>query len=174
MLERKILGCICALAAGSVAAADLAETVRCNEIGFSQSVEQRDIDAFSSYVATEARFVGGTILRGREAVVAGWSPFFAEDGPRLIWRPAIIEIVDSAGIALSRGPYKLESSTESGERIITWGTFNSVWYRQPDGSWQVLFDAGGDHGKTPTQAEIELLQEPVNCAAVDRKSQAGT
>lgn len=170
MLDRNILGFVCALAAGVVAAADVSNTVRCSEIGFSLSVEQRDSEKFSSFLSAEARFVGGTILRGKDAVVAGWAPFFAEDGPRLTWRPAIIEVVDGAGLALSRGPYKLESLAESGERIITWGTFNSVWHRQPDGSWQVLFDAGGDHGKTPTQAEIDLLQEPVDCPAVDQSA----
>ena len=155
------------LAAGSVdAGEDTAEEVRCSEIGFSRSVEEQDLDRFAAYVASDARFVASSILRGREEVVAGWSPLFAEDGPRLAWRPAVVEVLDDDGLALSRGPYRWESTTASGEATVAWGTFNSVWQRQADGSWQVLFDAGGDHGKTPSDAEIALFAQDIDCPAL--------
>ena len=155
------------LASAAIAEDDLKHAVRCSEIGFSLSVERRDLDAFAEYVASDARFVAAGVLRGRDEVVAGWQPMFAEDGPRLSWRPAIIEVVQEAGLALSRGPYKVEAQTESGETSVVWGTFNSVWRRQPDGSWQVMFDAGGDHGKTPTAEEVALFEQDDNCQSLD-------
>ena len=156
-----------ALHGGGVAASDeLVDAVRCSEIGFSLSVEEKNLDAFTAYVASDARFVAGRVLRGREEVVEGWKPFFAEEGPRLSWRPAIIEVLATKDLALSRGPYRSESTSESGETMVAWGTFNSVWQRQANGQWQVLFDAGGDHGKTPSDEEIALFKQDVDCPAL--------
>jgi ketosteroid isomerase-like protein len=155
---------ILTLQASAVAASDeLVDAVRCSEIGFSLSVEEKNLEAFSTYIASDARFVAGSILRGREEVVSGWRALFADTGPRLAWRPAIVEVLAMDGLALSRGPYRLESTTESGETTVAWGTFNSVWQRQANGAWQVLFDAGGDHGKTPSDAEIALFEQDIDC-----------
>ena len=86
------------LLATGTARADLADDVRCREIGFSQSVENRDIDAFRSFIDTDARFVGSGILRGVDSVVEGWSVFFAADGPDIKWRPQIVEVLGQAGL----------------------------------------------------------------------------
>lgn len=164
-MSRTLIVFLClALHAGAVAASDdLVKAVRCSEIGFSLSVEEKNLDAFAAFVASDARFVANGVLRGREEVVAGWRPLFADEGPRLSWRPAIVEVLANSGLALSRGPYRMESTTESGETVLAWGTFNSIWQRQSNGDWQVLFDAGGDHGKTPSDAEIALFEQDIDC-----------
>jgi ketosteroid isomerase-like protein len=37
-----------------------------------------------------------------------------------------------------------------------WGTFNSVWRTQNDGSWKVVFDAGNEAAEAPPE-EIQAL-----------------
>ena len=57
--------------ASSSAIADLADEVRCREIGFSKSIENRDIEAFKTFLDPDARFVGNSVQRG-PVDVADW------------------------------------------------------------------------------------------------------
>lgn len=139
------------------------QAVLCAEVGFSRSVEKRDLEAFISYLDPEVRFVTGGISRGPEEVGQGWAGFFQADGPKMRWRPAIVEVVANGSLAISRGPYRLTRLSESGETTHTWGMFNSTWRLNVHGEWQVLFDAGGDHGMTPTAEQIEILNGEPDC-----------
>ena len=143
--------------------ADVSDDVRCREIAFSQSVEQQDISAFESFIDADARFVGGSVNRGPAEVTKAWSVFFSEDGPKIIWRPQIIEVLEDGKLALSRGPYKMTSKDADGETIEQWGTFNSIWRKQADGVWKVVFDAGNASATPPGDEAQALLNEAVNC-----------
>jgi ketosteroid isomerase-like protein len=74
-------------------------------------------------------------MRGKSAVAAGWKRFF--DGPSapFSWQPAEVEVLASGIMGFTSGPVY----DPQGRRI---GTFNSVWQRQPDGSWKIIFDKG--------------------------------
>lgn len=143
----------------------LRQAVTCAEIDFSMSVENRDPDAFAALVHSDARFVGGGVHRGRDAVVEAWAPFFDEEGPRLTWRPMIVEVLESGDLALSRGPYRLQTLDENGTIVEQWGTFNSTWQRQPDGQWQVVFDAGSPApGEFPPEIRLFILEPAGACS----------
>lgn len=145
--------------------ADPATDVRCAEIQFSRSVEAGDLEAFRSMLDPDARFAGEEVLRGPDAIVAAWTPFFSPGGPRIAWRPRIVEVLESGDLALTRGPYRLETRSESGEPTVRWGTFNSVWRRGPDGQWRVVFDAGGPPAGSATEESEALLAAPAeDCA----------
>ena len=116
-----------------------------------------------SFLDPEVRFVTGRISGGPEEVGQGWAGFFKDDGPKMRWRPAIVEVVANGTLAISRGPYRLTHLSDEGEIEHFWGTFNSTWRLNADGEWQVLFDAGGDHGMTPTPEEIEILKGEPDC-----------
>ena len=140
------------------ASADPAADVRCAEIRFSLSAEAREVAQFRSFIDPDARFTGNEVLRGPDAVVAAWGPFFQPDGPRIKWRPQIVEVLDSGNLALTRGPYRLESTGPDGKLTVRWGTFNSVWRLAPDGQWRVVFDTGGPPIDTPTDESRALLE----------------
>jgi ketosteroid isomerase-like protein len=142
----------------------LVRAVTCAEIGFALSVENRDEQAFAEFVHPDARFVSGGISRGRDAVVAAWAPFFEDDGPRLVWRPMIVEVLESGDLALSRGPYRLRTIDENGTLVEQWGTFNSTWQRQADGHWQVIFDAGSPTTvEFPPEIRLHILEPAGPC-----------
>ncbi len=106
------------------------------ESAFAQTLAARDSQAFAMYVAVDAVFLGrlGT-LHGRAAVVAGWRPFFEGRAAPFSWSPEIVEVLESGSLALSSGPVR----DPTGRQI---GTFNSIWRRDPDGHWRVVFDKG--------------------------------
>jgi len=151
------------LALTTSAVADPGEEVRCREIGFSKSVENQDLELFASFIDPDARFVGATINRGRDAIADAWRVFFSGDLPTIMWRPQFIEVLNSGDLALSRGPYRVIGANEQGEVTESWGTFNSVWRRSADGEWLVVFDAGSSSSETPTKEQRQLVESPDDC-----------
>ena len=112
------------------------EQVRAAETAFAKSMADRNLAAFTALLADDAVFFGGKgAMRGKSAVAAEWKRFF--DGPAapFSWSPAEVEVLSSGGLGFSSGPVL----DPKGNRI---GTFNSVWQRQPDGAWKIVFDKG--------------------------------
>ncbi len=161
-MYRLAIACLAGLY-GAVAGADLADDVRCREIGFSKSVEQQDITAFQAHIDADARFVASGVLRGPDDIAAGWSVFFAADGPSITWRPQIVEVLENGTLALSRGPYLVRSVDADGNLVESWGTFNSIWRLNDDGHWRVVFDAGSPAAGEPDDAIRAFLAEDDDC-----------
>lgn len=115
----------------------LARQVRAAETAFARSMADRDIKAFATHVADDAVFFGQQARRGKDAVVASWKPLF--DGPKapFSWEPAQVEVLDSGTLAHSSGPVRNPEG-----KVM--GTFNSIWRREADGRWKVVFDKGCD------------------------------
>jgi ketosteroid isomerase-like protein len=106
------------------------------ESSFAATMAQRDSVAFARFVAPDAVFFGEkTVQRGKAAVVGSWNRFFAGSDAPFSWRAETVEVLDSGSLALSTGPV----FDPDGRRI---GTFTSIWRREPDGSWRVVFDKG--------------------------------
>jgi len=161
-MNRLLIACLSFLIC-TTASADLTNEVRCREIGFSQSVENQDADAFRSFIDADARFVGSGVLRGVDAVAQGWSVFFAPDGPSIKWRPQFVEVLENGKLALSRGPYRTVSVDKDGNSVVRWGTFNSVWRLNDDGEWRVVFDAGGPEAGEPGDDIKAVLDSDGGC-----------
>jgi ketosteroid isomerase-like protein len=116
--------------------AQLAEQVRQAETAFAQTMADRDWVAFKACIAEEAVFFGRQgVLRGREAVAAGWKPFFEGPCAPFSWKPEQVEALASGALALSSGPVL----DPEGKRV---GTFQSVWRLEADGRWRIIFDKG--------------------------------
>ncbi len=151
------------LLVGTAVLADPADEVRCREIGFSVAAENRDIDRFRSFIDSDARFVSNGVTRGVDEIVAAWQPFFNVDGPAIKWRPQFVEVRDDGALALTRGPYRMTSKDADGNPVEYWGTFNSVWQRNSDGEWHVIFDAGNNADAPPDPETQALLEADDNC-----------
>jgi ketosteroid isomerase-like protein len=106
------------------------------ESSFAASMTRRDLDAFATFVSPEAIFFGDTtVMRGKRAVLDGWRGFFEKPTAPFSWKPDVIEVLPSANLAISSGPV----FDPAGKRV---SSFSSIWRREPDGSWQVIFDKG--------------------------------
>jgi len=115
----------------------LAAQVRDAERAFAKTMADRDHDAFGTFVAEEAVFFGGkdVVLRGRASVMKGWEPLYEGEQAPFSWEPEQVEVLDSGGLALSSGPVR----DPQGNQV---GTFSSIWRREADGMWRVIFDKG--------------------------------
>lgn len=136
---------LCALAQAPAEPAPSAEecAVFRAEAAFARSVEQGDRDAFAASVHPDAVFSGtGPASKGRDAVIAAWEFAFDPSQPKLRWAPSKVAIGARSDLALSRGPFWIENPAPDAPHRFAMGEFTSVWTRNADGTWQVLFDGG--------------------------------
>ena len=113
-----------------------ADEVRAAETAFAKSMADRNLAAFTALLADEAVFFGGKgVMRGKNAVAADWKRFFDGAEAPFSWAPAEVEVLPAGNLGFTSGPVY----DPKGQRI---GTFNSVWQRQADGTWKIVFDKG--------------------------------
>jgi ketosteroid isomerase-like protein len=123
-------------ASGAAAQVDRRAEVEAREIAFAATMADRDLEAFVTFISPEAVFFSGNEpLRGREAIATAWARFFEGAEAPFSWRPDTVEVLSSGELALTSGPVRDPSG-------VVVGRFNSVWRREPDGVWMIVFDKG--------------------------------
>src|SRR3954453_227948 len=132
---RKLLALLLLLAT-PVLAGDL-ENLRDTEVAFAKAFTDRDQAKFFSFVLDDATFLGGlNPLHGKPEVGARWSLFFKAPAAPFNWTPERVAVNAAGTVGLSSGPVFDPKGT-----MI--GIYGSVWLKQPDGSWKILFDGPG-------------------------------
>ena len=138
---RALLVAAAMLAAGTAAAQSTLESRReevfATERAFARTMAERDFAAFGRQVAADCVFFSGSMpLRGRAAVLAAWKAFFDGAQAPFSWEPDQVEVLASGDLALSTGLVKDPAGVVSAR-------FTTIWQRQADGRWLVIFDKGG-------------------------------
>jgi ketosteroid isomerase-like protein len=111
---------------------------------FARSVADRNRERFLSLIAETATFNGGSPneLRGRDAIMKGWEDFFTADGPTLTWAPSKGEVIGAGDVGYTIGRSVLRAKDKDGKPTERIGQYVTVWKKQADGSWKVVFDTG--------------------------------
>ncbi|MDQ6802782.1 MAG: alpha/beta fold hydrolase [Acidobacteriota bacterium] len=134
---KNILLIISLLIALPAAAADPVGEVRRAEVAFAKAFADRDQTKFFSFVLDDASFLGGLrTLAGKGQVVDRWSKFFGSSPAPFSWTPERVSVNGAGTIGLSTGPVY----GADGKQI---GNYASIWVKQPDGLWKILFDGPG-------------------------------
>lgn len=141
-----VLSTIGAVAAQSPAV-DLkaaADRIVTSDALFAQSVAEKNREQFLSFIADVTTFNGGTRneLHGRDAVMKEWSDFFAPDGPTLTWTPIKGEVIGAGDVGYTTGRSVLRQKGPDGKVTERRGQYLTVWRKQADGTWKVVFDTG--------------------------------
>jgi len=134
---RRTIALLALMFAVSAFAADPGEDVRQAEIAFAKAFADRDQEKFFSYVLDDATFLSaGRTLGGKQQVVERWSRFFGAADAPFSWGPERVAVNAAGTVGLSTGPVY----DAAGNHI---GNYSSVWVKQPDGRWKILFDGPG-------------------------------
>ena len=91
--------------------------------------------AFVRHLAEDTIFLGRRAQRGKAEVAAAWKGFF--EGPKapFSWEPERVEVNDAGTLGISTGPVRDENGKQT-------GTYSSIWRREKDGRWRIIFDNG--------------------------------
>ena len=108
------------------------EQVRQAEIGFAKAFNDRDEDRFTSMIDEHAYFLGPRrSLQGKTEIMSVWSNLIRDN-----WAPDRVVVNGDSTLGLSTGPVRDQTG-----KVI--GQYSSIWQRQSDGSWKVIFDGPG-------------------------------
>jgi len=115
----------------------LQKQVADTERAFARTMADRNLEGFATFVADDAIFFSGPEpRRGKAQVVEWWSRFFAAGTPApFSWDPDQVEVLVSGALAWSTGPVR-----DPQGRVVS--RFNSIWRREADGTWRIVFDKG--------------------------------
>jgi ketosteroid isomerase-like protein len=123
--------------------ATLEAELRATETAFAKTMADRDPAAFATFIADEAIFFGREgEIRGKAAVVEAWASLFEGEQPPFSWRPEVAVVLGSRALGFTSGPVFSPEGAQT-------GTFNSVWRREGNGSWKIVFDKGCPPCGTP-------------------------
>lgn len=134
-------------------------TVWARELSFARSVAEHDAQAFASHLHPQAAFGAGRAqpTRGREQIAEQWAGLIEGKSLRLRWYPLRVTIGGVGDVAWSTGPALYQKLDPGAEPRYLIGAYQSVWHRDADGVWRILFD----DGLTPrpaTEAEAMAFQ----------------
>ena len=80
---------------------------------------------------------GSTWITGPAAIGEQMTAAFARPGFSLAWEPTRAEISRGGNLGYTWGRW-----TSTGSGNTRHGNYMTVWEKQPDGAWKVLFDTG--------------------------------
>lgn len=128
------------------------------ERSFAKTVEAHDAGAFAAHLVEGTVFGAASPgpVRGRAAVVTDWKEIIEGTKFALRWHPQFVSIGADPDIAISSGPAWTENFDPAAKQRFTISRFNSVWTRDADGEWRVLFD-GGTPPRPATAEEVAKL-----------------
>jgi ketosteroid isomerase-like protein len=92
--------------------------------------------AFLAHFADDA-----LVLRPFATAAPAWYREHADGPGKLIWGPQYLAVSAANDLGLSSGPWRYEAERD-GKPIVGHGHFFSLWRRDAQGHWQVLFDHG--------------------------------
>ena len=123
-----------------------ADQIMKSDAAFAQSVADKNRDKFLSFIAEVTTFSGGTAneLHGRDAVMKAWSDFFMPDGPTLSWTPTKGEVIGAGDVGYTTGNSLFRQKDKDGKVSERRGQYVTIWKKQSDGSWKVVFDTGSN------------------------------
>ena len=133
-------GCVSTIHSGSV---NLQLQVMETEREFAQTMADRDLEAFTKFISTEAVFfTAEPPLRGKQQVVDFWKRYFEGGKAPFSWKPGRVEVLDSGELALSSGPVYDPDGNQ-------FATFTSIWRQESPGTWRIIFDKGNPVSPNP-------------------------
>jgi ketosteroid isomerase-like protein len=129
-----------ALFAQNAAAAILMEA----DTAFDQDTAAHGLDGWMNWFAEDARIeTGKDVLVGKAALRAFYSRMFAAREFHIHWWPVQAEISADGTLGFTFGRAAVSWRDEKGEVHRSESRYTTLWRRQKDGAYKVVFDMGG-------------------------------
>jgi ketosteroid isomerase-like protein len=111
---------------------------------FAADVAARGVDGWVAAFAEDGvLFQGAGVVRGPAAIRAAMAPMLSNPDARLVWEPVTSALAPAGDVGFTLGRFRALRRDKGGpfeERAR--GTYVSVWKRQADGGWKVIWDGG--------------------------------
>ncbi|MGI9101837.1 MAG: YybH family protein [Terriglobales bacterium] len=135
--------CGCALAQSAPeSAAPLLQADR----DFNAATSARGLDGWMEFMTDETVLQREKPYIGREAIRATMTPDWSNPDFKLTWKPESGQLFDSGTMGFTTGSWELRTKDAKDKKVGVRGQYLTVWGKQKDGSWKVLWDGGTASG----------------------------
>ncbi len=109
---------------------------------FAKATAERRLEGWVGYFAEDGVSLANQPAVGREAIRATFKPLFDNASFRLEWAPVKAGILPSGTVGYTEGRATSYRTGPKGETLVQHSSYVTVWKKQADGSWKVVFDTG--------------------------------
>lgn len=136
---------------------DEAELLMQFDKNFDIATAHKGVDGWISYFAPNGSMVGDTSppVTGPVEIRKIMEPLFKDSTFSLRWKPTKSEILIPGMLGYTIGRF-VRLKNISGKQMKWTGSYTTLWMKQPDGTWKVVFDTGNADGP-PREIIIEKL-----------------
>ena len=113
---------------------------------FNAATSARGLDGWMEFMSDDTVLQRDKVYTGRDAIRAEMGQDFANPDTKLTWKPTSGQMFDSGTMGFTTGDWEFRSKDSKGNKVAVKGQYLTVWKKQKDGSWKVLWDGGASSG----------------------------
>jgi ketosteroid isomerase-like protein len=119
-----------------------ADAVRAADAAWLNAWATKDVDKSVAFFDEQGSMLspGDPIATGKRALTKLIASGFALTDYKLAWVPDKVGVAHSGDLGYTSGTYDWSFRDSSGRMVFDKGKYLTLWKKQPDGSWKVLFD----------------------------------
>ena len=125
-----------------------ADTLMQLDKDFDEATARKGVEGWVMYFAENGSMVSGTAAptTGRDAIRKAMSGLFGDSTFSLRWTPTSAGIFIPGKLGYTVGRSEQRGKDKEGRRVIKRGVYTTLWMKQGDGSWKIIFDTGSSDG----------------------------
>ena len=148
----------------------IGDTIREQETAINAAITREDAAAVAAFYAPDAMmFNPGEAVHDRpETIRAAYQMLFDDPNGALSFHSAAVVIPSSGDYASSQGLFSISfTDPASHHRVDMTGNYMSLWRKQDDGSWKIMYDMAtpGAPPASPTATPAARRRESAGTAA---------
>ena len=118
------------------------DALRAADAAWLKTYEAKDLDKAVAFCDEQGSLLwpNAPIATGKNAIAKLTAGAFAIPDFKLEWHPNKAGVARSGDLGYTSGTYVWTFKDASGKPMSDKGKYLTVWKKQPDGSWKVLFD----------------------------------
>lgn len=109
---------------------------------FNKATQEKGFEGWMQFMADDVILLRGKPVIGKDAVRSTIKSDWDEPGYSLTWEPKRVELFKSGKMGHTSGRWTYKGKNEKGEKTTLHGDYLTVWQKQADGSWRVIYDGG--------------------------------
>lgn len=113
---------------------------------FFAAVKARKLEGWMEFMSEETTLLRDKPYSGLQAIRANVAGDFTDPTFSLTWDPESAVLLESGQMGYTSGHYVASGTNPDKKPYKSGGQYITVWKKQKDGSWKVLFDAGSSTG----------------------------
>jgi len=129
--------------ASTAMASDSTEALLKIDRDFAREAQTLRVEAWVKYFADNGiRQMGDGVVTGKEGIRRQMSVPYSNPDFNLEWEPVRAELSRGGRLGYTWGRFKSTRKGPDGKVVTRRGSYITIWEKQKDGSWRVLFDTG--------------------------------